>query len=345
MPKAKKAFSLNEIALAFDLQVRGEGDFLVRGIANPEKARPEDLVFLVESNFLDKIEKTEALAYVGRPGDFIEGKHQILADNPRLAMARILSLFVSPHPTGIHPGAVVEEGAEIKSGVALGAHCFVGKDSVVGKNTVLYPNVTIGRDVSIGEDCLFYPGVVVREGCVIGNKVILQPGAVIGSDGYGFLPQGGHHFKIPQVGNVVIEDDVEIGANTAIDRGTIGSTLIKRGTKIDNLVHIAHNDLIGEDVLIVSQTGISGSVEVGDRCTLAGQVGIAGHLKVGSDCLVLARSGVTKDLPSRSVVSGFPAKPHREELKGKAGLGRLPGKLVEIEARLAELEKKAFLEL
>lgn len=330
---------LRTLADRLGLELRGENR-AIQGVANPEEAGPDDLIFLVESEYLPRIQASAALAFVGKGADRLEGKSQLVAENPRLAMARILAFFAHPAPRGIHPASVVDPSATLGEGVSVGAHAFVGPGCTIGRGTVLHPNVTVLDEAIIGEDCVLYPGVTVREGCRLGDRVLLQPGCVIGSDGYGFLLHEGKHEKIPQIGNVVVEDDVEIGANTAIDRATIGSTRIGQGTKIDNLVHIAHNDRIGEHCLIVSQTGISGSVTVGARTTLAGQVGVAGHLSIGEDCLVLARSGITKDLPSRSMVSGFPAKPHREELKRAALPARMERKLEELQQALSLLEEK-----
>lgn len=328
--------TLLSIAEAFGLSVRGDEALEIQGVANPNEAGPQDLVFLVEPKYSEQIAQSKAPAYVGRPQDVIEGKSQLVAENPRLAMAQILALFAPSHPQGIHPTAVISPDAVLGQEVAIGAGCYVGSGCKIGDRTVIYPNVTLLDGVQIGEDSLLYPQVVIREHCQLGDRVILQPGTVIGSDGYGFVTIKGRHIKMPQIGQVIIEDDVEIGANVAVDRATIGETRIKRGTKIDNLVHIAHNDIIGEDVLIVSQTGISGSVEIGDRCILAGQVGVAGHLSVGHDTLLYARTGVTKDIPPKSMYSGFPAKPHREQLRRDA----LPEMVKRLTQRLEKLEEK-----
>lgn len=328
--------TLQSIAETFGFSVRGDASLEILGVANPNEASSQDLVFLVEPKYSEQVADSQALVYVGRPQDVIEGKTQLVAENPRLAMAQILALFAPKHPHGIHPTAVIAPDAVIGKDVSIGAGCYVGSGSRIGDRTVLYPNVTILDDAQIGEDVLLYPQVVIREQCQLGNRVILQPGTVIGSDGYGFVTIKGQHVKMPQIGKVIIEDDVELGANVAVDRATIGETRIKRGTKIDNLVHIAHNDIIGEDVLIVSQTGISGSVEIGDRCVLAGQVGVAGHLKVGHDTLLYARTGVTKDIPPKSMYSGFPAKPHREQLRRDA----LPETIKRLVQRLEKLEER-----
>ncbi|HEY9900195.1 MAG TPA: UDP-3-O-(3-hydroxymyristoyl)glucosamine N-acyltransferase [Pantanalinema sp.] len=305
-----------------------DASFRIAGVANPEEATPRDLVFLVEDKYLASIAACAAGAVVARSP--VAGKATVVVKAPREAMARTLALFAPPQPLPHRSEfASVDPSAEIAEGVSVGPHVTVGPRARVGRMTVLHPGVVIGPDARVGEACVLYPNVVVREGCTLGDRVIVQPGAVIGSDGFGFVTMPDRtHLKMPQIGVVEVQDDVEIGANVTIDRATIGATVIGQGTKIDNLVHVGHNVRIGENGLLVSQVGISGSVTVGDRVTIAGQAGVAGHLTIGADTVVAAKAGVTKSLPPRVMVSGFPARPHREELRRQAQIERL-GELAE----------------
>lgn len=337
------SFALGDLAGRVGAQVLGPADLVVTGVADPRLAGPGDLIFLLDEKQLAVVADSAAAAVVVPRAISDLAKPQLVVAKPRLAMARLMALFSAPPAwTDIHATAVVDPSAVIGVGAALGPYVVVGAGCRVGVGSVLHPHVVLGRDVTIGAGCELLPHVVLYDEVVLGDRVRLHAGTVVGSDGFGYVPdEAGRHLKIPQLGNVIIGDDVETGANVAIDRATFGSTMVGRGTKLDNLVHLGHNDRIGEDCLIVSQTGISGSVTVGDRVTLAGQVGVAGHLTIGDRAMVLARGGVTKDLPAGGVYSGFPARPHKDELRRQAVPQRveaLRAELTRLTARLEALE-------
>lgn len=237
---------------------------------------------------------------------------------------------------GIDLTAVIGENVCIGEDVSIGAHAIIEDSAEIGARSIIYPGVFIGEGVKVGDDVIIYPNAVLYEGTILGNRVIIHAGVVLGSDGFGFATVNGKHIKIPQVGNVVIEDDVEIGANTAIDRATTGVTKVCRGTKMDNLIQVGHNVIIGEDCLVVGQVGIAGSTHIGDRVILGGQAGIAGHLKIGDGSVVMAQTGVIGNLPENSQVFGTPDRPHKEKMRIEASLSRLP-ELIRIVRRL---EKK-----
>jgi UDP-3-O-[3-hydroxymyristoyl] glucosamine N-acyltransferase len=251
---------------------------------------------------------------------------QIKVKNPRLAMLKILKEFASVYepPKGIHPSVVAGKDVQIGKGVSIQAFVTLGDHVSVGDNVILFPGVYIGNNCSIGEGSIIYPSVTLYPHSKVGKRVIIHSGAVIGSDGFGYVPKDEGYEKVPQIGSVVIEDDVEIGANATIDRGAIGATTVKKGTKIDNLVHIAHNCVIGEHCAIAGQAGFSGGVTLKDRVQVGGQSGFSGHITIGENSIIMGRSGVTKDIPPGSIVSGFPAQDHKKEMYLKALLRRLP---------------------
>ena len=323
--------------------VQGDGDVLISGLGALETAGPDALTFLANPRYASKVAETSAGAVLLAPGGERYGRTAIEVANPYLGFAKLLTLFyTSPHePVGVLPGAIVSDTATIGEGASIYPGACIGRNVVVGKRTVIYSGAVLYDNVIIGEECTIHANAVVRERCRIGNRCIIQPGAVIGSDGFGYAPDGSGYYRIPQIGVVVLEDDVEIGANSCIDRAAIEVTLIRRGTKLDNLVQIAHNCQIGEDCMIVSQVGISGSTKIGNHVTLAGQVGVAGHLTIGDNVLVGAQSGVPSSLPANAAYSGTPTMPHREWLKSAMVVPRLPElkKTVSaLEKRIAELE-------
>jgi UDP-3-O-[3-hydroxymyristoyl] glucosamine N-acyltransferase len=270
----------------------------------------------------------------------------IRVENPRAAFAALLELFRHRAEVErvVSDKAYIAPSAKIGKDVAIMPFAYIDEGAEIGDGTVIYPHVYVGRNVKVGSNCLFYPSSTIREGCVLGNKVVLQSGAVIGGDGFGYITdkKTGKHSFVLQAGNVVLEDEVEIGSNSCIDRATAGSTVVGAGTKIDNLVHLGHNDVLGKNCLVVAHVGISGSVTAGDNCVFAGQVGTVGHITIGNNCQFAGRTGITHNIPDNSVCAGFPAQPYKEWLKQEANLrkvGDLLKKVKELEKALAELKK------
>jgi UDP-3-O-[3-hydroxymyristoyl] glucosamine N-acyltransferase len=271
----------------------------------------------------------------------------VRVDNPALAFMKVLRHFSEAvkltFPRTVHPTAVIDDTAVLGQDVSIGAHVVIEGGVVIGDRTTILPGTCILRHSRLGSDCLVYPNVVIREFTEIGDRVILHGGVVLGSDGFGFMTEGSVHHKVPQIGRVVLEDDVEVGANSCIDRATTGITRVRRGTKIDNLVQVAHNVEIGEDSLLCAQVGVSGSTQVGSRVKLAGQAGLVGHIRIGDGAVVGAQGGVTKSVPPETCVSGYPARPHQIAVRQQAALGRLPELLETVrhlQERLAALEAR-----
>ena len=333
---------LSEIAHLVNGILLGDGDIEISGVTNIEDAGVTDIAFAVPPH-LDKAALSDAAAVIipNSVTDF--AKPAIMVENPRVAFTELLKVFT---PTilvepGVHPTAVVGKDVTLGKNSAIMAYAVIADHVKIGDNAVVYPHSYIGVESTIGNDSIIYPNVTVREYCQIGNRAILHSGAVIGSDGFGFITVGGRHQKVPQVGNVIIEDDVEVGANVTIDRATTGSTIVKRGTKIDNLVHLAHNVVVGEDCFLVAQTGIAGSTKIGNHVTFAGQTGCAGHITIGDNSVFAARSAPISDVPAGSFLAGFPAKPHKEWLRGEAGINKIPDlikKIRDLEKRLNAIE-------
>lgn len=333
---------LSEIADLVNGILLGGEDIEITGVTNLEDAGAADIAFAVPPH-LDKAALSGAAAII-IPNTVTEfSKPAIQVENPRAAFIELLKMFTPPIVVerGIHPTAVIGKDAVIGDNVAIMAYAVVGDHAKIGDNVIIYPHTYIGSDAVIGNDSLMYPNVTVRERCHIGNRVILHSGAVIGSDGFGFITVDGRHQKVPQVGNVIVGDDVEVGANTTIDCATTGSTIIKSGTKIDNLVHVAHNVVIGENCYLVAFAGIAGSAKIGNNVTFAGKSGSAGHLTIGDNCVFAAKSGVIGDVPAGSFYAGFPARPHKEWLRGEASINKVPDlikKVRDLEKRLAAIE-------
>jgi len=337
--------TLREIALYLGGSVSGDGEILIGGLATLDDAGEGQLTFLANPKYAGKVATTNASAVLLGEGGNAAGKNAIFHPNPYLAFAKLLTLFYTAPtaPLGVMPGAFVAEGVRMGSDVSVYPGVHIASGVTLGDRVVLHPGVVLYQGVTIGDDVTLYANVSVRQRCRIGNRVIIHDGAVIGSDGFGYAPDGRSWYKIPQIGIVVIEDDVEIGANAAIDRAALEATRIRRGTKIDNLVQIGHNCVIGEDCMIVSQVGIAGSTKLGDHVTLGGQVGVAGHIKIGDNVMIAGKSGVLGNVAPNQVLSGIPVQPHREWLKSSGLVSRLPEfrkTLNTLEKRVAELEKE-----
>ena len=328
--------TLTELAERVGGTVQGDGAVRIAGVASLEDAGPGCISFFVDRRFEAVAAATKASALVvGKPTPLFKGP-QMLAGNPMLAFAKVAALF-APSPKrypGVSDAASVHGTARLGADVSVYPHVFVGAGAEIGDRVVLFPGVFVGEKVRIGSDSLVYPNVTIMDGTVIGSRVILQPGAVIGSDGFGFARDGSSSLKIPQLGAVRIDDDVEIGANCCIDRAALGETVIRRGVKMDNLVQVGHNTVIGEDSIVVAQVGISGSVRIGRQVVLGGQVGIADHIEIGDGVMVASQSGIAKSVAPGQVVSGSPAIPHRKWLRAAGLTARLP----DMAERIRELE-------
>ena len=338
--------TVREIADFLEGEVLGDGKIIIRGVSGIKEAREGEITFLANLRYNHLISQTNASAIITSPEISFTSKPLVRVDNPSLAFAKIVNKFhpmESAHPKGIHPTAIIAKNVKHKASIGIGAYAVVEENVVIGENTVIYPGCHIGRDVRIGNNVLIYANVSIREAVTLGNRVVIQSGSVIGSDGFGFITQEGKHERILQIGTVVVEDDVEIGANVTIDRARFDKTIIGRGTKIDNLVQIAHNVVIGQNCFIIAQVGISGSTTIGDNVILAGQAGLVGHISIGSDVTVAAQAGVSKSVPTGTVVWGTPAKPLSLAKRINAciqGLPRLYQKVEEIKKKIQELGKR-----
>lgn len=335
--------TLNELANRVGGTIlRGSPHLELTGMASLADANPGDISFLGNEKYHSQFQKTRASAVLVAPGTEggPEGAALVSVENPTLAFAEVVRHFAPrprPFAAGVDPRACIDPEASFDaSKVRIHAGAVVMAGAVIGDGTEIFPNAVIGYDVRVGRDCRILANVTIREGCKLGDRVVLQPGAVIGSDGYGYEFSNGRHVKIEQVGIVEIGDDVEIGANTTVDRARFGRTIIGEGTKIDNLVQIGHNCVIGNHCLIVALCGISGSTRLGNYVTCAGQVGMVGHVSVGDKAVLTARTGVTSHLDGGVVYAGNPAQPMRDEMKLRALTRRLP-KLTE---RVESLERR-----
>jgi UDP-3-O-[3-hydroxymyristoyl] glucosamine N-acyltransferase len=339
-------FTVSQIAEQLQGEVLGDGSVELTGFASADYARNGDLTFAEKDAYFTAAEESPAAAIIVTGGFTSAKKILIRVPNARVAVARVLPVFFPPdqHPSGIHPGAMIADSAQIDPTAHIGPNCVVGAGVRLGARSVLMGGNHVGRDCQIGDDVCLFPNVVIYPKSLIGHRVAIHAGTVIGSDGYGYVFDEGRHRKMLQVGNVIIHDDVEIGANAAIDRGALGATVIGQGTKIDNLVHIAHNVNIGRHCLIMGQVGFAGSTRLGDYCVIASQSGIAGHLTLGNQAMVGAKSGVMRDIPDNGRVLGIPAAPDKETKRQMIAITQLPElirRTRELEKQVAELKARA----
>jgi UDP-3-O-[3-hydroxymyristoyl] glucosamine N-acyltransferase len=331
-------FTATEIAKQLQGEVIGDAGATLTGFAPADSAKHGDLTFAENEDYFARAEQSAATAIIADKRFSSAKKILIRVPNARVAFARALALFFPEQKfaAGIHPSTVIAAGAQIDPTAHIGPHCTVGERVKIGANSVLQAGNFVGADSRLGEGVNLFPNVTIYPRTEIGNRVRIHAGTAVGSDGFGYVLDGGVHRKVPQIGNVVIGDDVEIGANVTIDRGALGSTVIGKGTKIDNLVQIAHNVEIGEHCIIIAHVGISGSTKLGNYVILAGQAGIAGHLKIGNHVTVAAQSGVMHDIPDGEKWLGSPAQPDKQTKRQLIAIQHLP----ELLRRVAALEKK-----
>ena len=330
--------TLSEIAAQVRGEIIGDASTRITGFAPADQARSGDLTFADKEDYFKAAEQSEAAAILVS-GAFTSARKPIIrVANARVAVARLLPLFfpAEEHASGIHPSAVIDASAQIDPLVHVGPNCVIGARVRLGARCALMGGNHIGKDCQMGEDVTLFPNVLLYARTQVGNRVTIHGGTVIGSDGYGYVFDEGRHRKMLQVGNVVIGDDVEIGANAAIDRAALGSTVIGKGTKIDNLVHVAHNVVMGNHCLVMGQVGFAGSTKLGDYCVIASQSGIAGHLTLGRQSTVGAKSGVMRDIPDGGTVLGIPAQPDKQTKRQWIAVQKLP----EIMRQMRELQQE-----
>lgn len=348
-----RSVMLSELARAIGGQVTGAADTIISGVSSLEQAQPGDLAYVEGERFVKAALGSKAAAFVVAQSLADLPRPQLVIANPKYAFARLVQqFFTAPYKArGVAQQITQGTGVQIGPDVSIWPFVTLGDRVRIGARVTLYPGVFIGDDSVVEDDSLLYPNVTVRERCTIGKRVIVHSGTVVGSDGFGYVQQEGRHHKIPQIGTVVIEDDVELGANVTVDRATFGRTLIKRGAKVDNLVQIAHNVTVGEHNILVAQVGIAGSTTLGSHVVVGGQAGLADHIQIGDQVMIAARSGVNRSLTGNQIVSGTPAMPHEISIKAQAVVPRLPElrqqvrellqRVSALEARTARASKKS----
>jgi UDP-3-O-[3-hydroxymyristoyl] glucosamine N-acyltransferase len=345
-PAPRPSWTVEEMARLLGCRFEGDGTKVITGVAALETAEAGDLVFLAAPKFRSLLEESRAVAAIIPPDEPFRGIPVIFSENPHLTFIRAVELFSQPYrpEPGIHPTAVVSASAKVGKDVSVGALTVIGADVEIGAGTVVFPLVSVYPRARIGKHCIIHSHVSIREDVRVGNRVILHSGVVVGSDGFGYIKlEDGSHKKIPQRGTVIIEDDVEVGANTAIDRAALGQTIIRRGAKIDNLVQVAHNVEVGENAILAGQVGIAGSSRIGKNAVLAGQVGVADHLNIGDNVIAIAQTGIARDVPAGAIIAGTPEMDVRDWRKASILLPQLSAlvkDLKKLKARVEELEKQ-----
>ncbi len=334
------AYTVQQLAELVAGKVEGDASRRVEGVASVDRAGPTDVTFVVDARYAQRLGPRSVGACLIAPDMQMEanGTAYIRVESPELAFSKLLGVFHPEHrpDPGVHPTAIVGRGSRIGADASIGPYVTIGEDTVIGSGTQVGPNTHIDDDVVIGQDCRIGPGCTILHDTAVGNRVRIYTGVRLGVDGFGYTPGADGLMRIPQVGRCIIHDDVEIGANCTVDRGALGDTVIGQGTKIDNLVHVAHNAAIGENCIIVAQAGIAGSVEMGAGTHVGGQAGVSGHLSIGPGARIAGQAGVFGDIPAGETYSGYPARPHRESLRASALTLRLP----ELFRRLVRLERR-----
>ena len=335
-----KRVTAGEIAAALGSALEGDAGVVITGVAPLENAQPHELSFVANPKYLPYLQRTRAGALLvpeALAGSVPEGIVRILVEDPHLAMYEALRLIYPPRaiPGEIHPTAVVDPTAELGEGVSVGPYAVIGARVRIGGGSVVGAHVVIGDGCEVGEGCTIHPHATLHEGVTLGARCLIHSGARLGREGFGFVWHEGGHRRVPQVGRCILGDDVEIGANSTVDRGSIGDTIVGSGTKIDNLVHLGHNVRVGRHVIIIAQVGISGSTTVGDGAVIGGQAGVIGHADIGAGARIGGQAGVIGDVPAGATYSGYPARPHREALRGQGMVARLP----ELMRRVRDLEQ------
>lgn len=348
-----KNFTLKELSLITQTELFGDPEHVVNCVNSLDAASSSDVSFLANPRYKEWLYRTQAgVVCIDRQAPLIEGKNFLISDSPSQTFQKITDIMIPSSESGfeaIHPSAVIHSSVCYKEGVSIGPHTTIDQGVSIGQGTKIHAHVSIGPEVIIGEGCILYPGVVIRERCVLHNRVILQPGAVIGSCGFGYITDSkGRHNKIEQLGNVILEDDVEVGANTTIDRARFKNTYISKGSKIDNLVQIGHNVVLGEHNIVVAQTGISGSAKTGKYVVFGGQAGVMGHVEIADHTQIATRGGVSKSIKTGGQYGGSPLQPFQEFNKHRVyirNIEKYVKRIEELEKQLEELKKKLSLSL